>query len=220
MKKITLFLVIMSAFALSPVFSHSCSAACSMESTDEAKITEAVVGEPAPHFTLPSIDGNEVLLSDYKGNYVVLEWTNYDCPFVVKHYATGNMQRLQNHYIDKGVKWVVINSSAPGLQGHFAPEKWAELAEERESSPTHILLDEDGKVGRMYLAQTTPQMYVIDPEGHLRYMGAIDDDSSRNHESVETASNYVAAALDALLAGEEVETPQTRPYGCSVKYAE
>ncbi len=176
------------------------------------------VGHPAPDFTLPNLDGEEVSLSDFHGQFVVLEWINYDCPFVVKHYSTGNMQRLQNKYMEKGVVWLGICSSAPGKQGYFKPEQWKELAAERESTPTAILLDPEGDVGRAYRARTTPEMFVIDPEGTLLYMGAIDDNPSRRPEDVETAKNYVEAALDAALAGEEIENAVTRPYGCSVKY--
>ncbi len=176
------------------------------------------IGQAAPTFTLPDLDGQNFSLADYRGKYVVLEWINFDCPFVKKHYATGNMQALQNKYMAKDVAWLVICSSAPGKQGHFAPDKFKERAEALKMTPTAMLMDTDGTVGRMYRARTTPEMFVIDPEGILRYMGAIDDKPTANHGDVETATNYVKAALKALMAGEAVETTVTRPYGCSVKY--
>ncbi len=178
------------------------------------------VGKPAPDFTLTNLDGDDVALSNFKGNYVVLEWTNYDCPFVVKHYITGTMQALQNEYMAKDVAWLVICSSAPGKQGHFMPETFKERAAASQTTPTAILLDPDGTVGRQYGARTTPEMFVISPDGVLRYMGAIDDKPTTRRADVETATSYVRVALDALLAGEDVETTVTRPYGCSVKYAD
>lgn len=185
---------------------------------EEPVVEGPAIGRTAPDFTLPNLDGEPVSLSDSRGQFVVLEWTNYDCPFVVKHYSTGNMQRLQNKYMEQGVAWLTICSSAPGKQGYFEPERWKELAADRNSTPTAILLDPAGDVGRAYRARTTPEMFVIDPEGVLLYMGAIDDNPSSRPEDVETAKNYVEAALDAAMAGEPVETAVTRPYGCSVKY--
>lgn len=195
----------------------------------EERVTESIaksvgdndgpaIGEAVSNFTLPDLDGRNISLESFRGSYVVLEWINYECPFVVKHYATGNMQALQNRYMEKGVVWLGIGSSAPGEQGYFSPEDWKRLAAERDTSPTHILLDPAGNVGRLYRARTTPEMFVINPEGILEYMGAIDDDPTADHGNVENAHNYVKAALDALLAGEKVETTVTRPYGCTVKY--
>ncbi len=176
------------------------------------------IGEAAPGFTLKNLDGEEVSLSQFEGKYVVLEWTNYDCPFVVKFYRAGAMQALQKHYMEKDVAWLVINSSAPGKQGNFTPERWKELAAERKSTPTAILLDADGTVGRKYRARTTPHMFVINPEGTLLYMGAIDDKPTARASDLEGATNYVKLALDAAMAGEEIETTETRPYGCAVHY--
>ena len=178
------------------------------------------VNAPAPDFTLPNLDGEEITLSDYKGSYVVLEWINYECPFVVKHYASGNMQSLQDKYRQKGVVWLGIGSSAPGTQGYFSPGEWGELAAERDSNPTHILLDPEGTAGRRYRARTTPEIFIINPEGILIYMGAIDDTPSRNPEDIPDSVNYVTETLDAAMAGKEIEVQQTRPYGCSVKYAD
>jgi len=158
------------------------------------------------------------MLASFKGKYVVLEWTNYDCPFVKKHYSSGNMQALQNKNIAEGVIWLTINSSAAGKQGNFPPEKWKELAAERKSAPSAILLDTDGKVGKLYMAKTTPEMFVIDPNGALLYMGAIDDKPTTNIEDVKTAINYVQNALDEAKAGKPVSVPISKSYGCSVKY--
>jgi len=185
---------------------------------EAAAPTGPVLGEAAPNFTLNDLDGKPVELASFKGKYVVLEWTNYDCPFVKKHYSSGNMQALQSKNTGEGVIWLAINSSAPGKQGNFPPEKWKELAAERKSAPTAILLDPDGKVGQLYMAKTTPEMFVIDTTGTLIYMGAIDDKPTTNIEDVKTAKNYVQQALDEAKALKPVSVPITRSYGCSVKY--
>ena len=181
---------------------------------------EAVVGQPAPDFTLMDTMGQAHTLAAHKGKFVVLEWSNYDCPFVKKHYGSGNMQRLQKTYTEKGVVWLTINSSAPGKQGNYPPEKWNEMIKEKGSAATAVLLDPDGKVGKTFGAKTTPSMFVINPEGVLIYKGAIDDKPSFKPETLEGAKNYVEAALDAAMAGKPVETPSTQSYGCSVKYAD
>lgn len=180
--------------------------------------TGPVLGEAAPGFTLNDLDGKPVELASFKGKYVVLEWTNYECPFVVKHYESGNMQALQAKNIADGVIWLVINSSAAGKQGNYSPDQWKKLAAERKSTPTAILLDGDGKVGQLYIAKTTPEMFVIDPNGMLLYMGAIDDKPTRDPEDVKTAINYVQNALDEAKAGKPVAVPISKSYGCSVKY--
>jgi peroxiredoxin len=176
------------------------------------------VGETAPEFTLTDTNGETHSLSDFRGNYVILEWLNHDCPFVVKHYDTGNMQAMQRQTTEEGMTWLTINSSAPGKQGYTSPEKANQLAEKKEAAPTAILLDPEGNVGRMYDAKVTPHMYVINPEGVLIYDGAIDDKPSTRKADVEGAHNYVMAALNQARAGEEVSTPSTTPYGCTVKY--
>lgn len=180
----------------------------------------AQVGQPAPDFTFTDIAGNPFTLSDHKGQVVVLEWTNHECPFVVKHYDSGNMQAVQAKAKEQGAYWVTINSSAPGLQGHLDPVKSAELAKEKNAAHDVKISDESGQIGKAYDAKTTPHMYVIDKDGTLVYAGAIDDNSSPNPETVKTAKNYVLAALDDLANGRAVETPQTQPYGCAVKYAQ
>ena len=175
----------------------------------------------APDFVLPDSAGKEHALSAYKGKIVVLEWTNHLCPFVAKHYVSGNMQALQKRSTERGVIWLTIISSAPGLQGHVTPAEAARLTHERSAAPTAVLLDPQGTVGRLFKAKATPHMFVIDREGTLVYSGAIDSDSNVNaaERDPNTVKNYVAAALAALTEGKAVETTETKPYGCSVKYA-
>jgi peroxiredoxin len=182
-------------------------------------VAAPVVGEMAPEIDAVDAKGNPFKLSDHKGSIVVLEWTNHECPFVVKHYEGGNMQALQKAAAADGVKWVSIISSAPGHQGHVSDADALKIASEKGASPAVILRDESGQIGGLYDAQTTPHMYVVDAEGKLAYMGAIDDNSSPRASTVEGATNYVTAALADLKAGNPVATPQTAPYGCSVKYA-
>jgi len=178
----------------------------------------AAIGKPAPDFALAGIDGNTHSLSAHRGKFIVLEWNNWDCPFVKKHYASGNMQGLQKTYRDKGVVWITICSSAPGKQGHYEAGEQRKRFEQNRSAATAYVLDPDGKVGRAYAAKTTPHMFVIDPEGVLIYGGAIDDKPSTKTADVEGAKNFVRACLDAALAGKPVESKTSAPYGCSVKY--
>jgi len=178
----------------------------------------ARVGEPAPQFNAQDITGKTIRLADYAGKTIVLEWTNDGCPFVGKHYDSGNMQALQQKYTAAGVVWLTLASSAPGEQGYVTPaEAKADLAHWR-ATPTDFLLDPDGTVGRLYDARATPNMVVIDRTGRVAYMGAIDDTPSTRLADVKTAHNYVVAALDALAAGQPVAVTSTRAYGCSVKY--
>lgn len=179
---------------------------------------QVAADQQAPAFALPDTAGQVHQLADYQGKFVVLEWVNPDCPFVKKHYGSGNMQKLQQEYTGKGVAWLAICSSAPGKQGNYPPEKHAELAKARGSAATALLLDPDGKVGKLYGAKTTPHMFVISPEGKILYRGAIDDKPSTDQADVKTAKNYVKAALDAAMDGQAVAEPVTAPYGCSVKY--
>jgi peroxiredoxin len=178
----------------------------------------AVVGKAAPAFALTDLDGKTVRLSDFKGKFVVLEWVNFDCPFVRKHYGSENMQKLQKAYTGKDVVWITICSSAPGKQGHLTAGEAREITHEKGAAPTKFLLDPKGVAGRAYGAKTTPHMYVIDPKGALLYNGAIDDKPSTKLADVPTSKNYVVAALDAAMAGKPVQTTTTKPYGCSVKY--
>jgi hypothetical protein len=160
-----------------------------------------------------------VSLSDFKGKVVVLEWTNYSCPFVVKHYGSGNMQKLQADAAAKGVVWLSICSSAPNQQGHATPADALKACAEKNSAATAYLIDESGATGRAYGAKRTPEMYVINADGILVYQGAIDDKKSVDPADIATAKNLVAAAIDETLAGKPVSTPETEAYGCSIKYA-
>lgn len=179
----------------------------------------ATVGEDAPEFSLNNAEGKEISLSDYSGKYVVLEWVNFDCPFVKKHYRSNNMQGLQATYTEKDVVWLSICSSAPGKQGFFADEELALRIKEEKSGATSYLVDADGIVGRLYEAKTTPHIFIIDPEGVLVYAGAIDDVKSTKAEDIEGAVNYVQTTLDAALANKVIEISSTKSYGCAVKYA-
>jgi peroxiredoxin len=176
------------------------------------------IGEPAPDFTLTDIAGKAHSLADYKGKYVVLEWNNPDCPFVKKHYDSGNMQKLQAEAREKGAVWLTINSGAQGKQGAYSPEQLAQILKEKKSEPTAYLLDGEGKAGQLYEAKTTPHMFVIDPKGTLIYAGGIDNKPTPNSADIEGATNYVRVALDEAMAGKPVSTATSRPYGCSVKY--
>lgn len=176
------------------------------------------IGQPAPDFETTDASGNAFKLSDHKGKIVVLEWTNHQCPFVVKHYSTGNMQSVQNQVRDQGVEWVSIVSSAPGRQGHTSAKEALQIVTDQNANPSIKILDESGEIGKKYGALTTPHMFVIDAEGTLAYAGAIDDNSSPNPKTVEGANNYVLAAISDIKEGNAVQIPQTQPYGCSVKY--
>ncbi len=180
---------------------------------------EAVVGQQAPRFTLTDSNGRQRSLDEFKGKPVVLEWWNYQCPFVGKHYGSGNMQRLQQEWTGKGVVWLTINSSADGLQGYVDGARANSVMKEAGGSPTAVLLDHDGTVGRAYGAKTTPHMFVIDKDGSVAYAGAIDDTPSTDQSDVATAKNYVSQALAEVAAGRPVTRATSQPYGCSVKYA-
>ena len=177
-------------------------------------------GQTAPDFTLKGHDGKTYKLSEVmkEKGHIVLEWFNNECPYVEKHYGTGNMQALQKKYTEKGIKWYSIISSAEGKQGYRDMASATKTKQERGQASNATLLDPTGKVGKMYGAKTTPHMYVINPEGKIVYQGAIDDNSSYKKDSVKSANNYLVAALDASLAGKPVKEAKTKPYGCSVKY--
>jgi peroxiredoxin len=172
----------------------------------------------APDFELKNSFGKTVKLSDYKDKYVVLEWVNLQCPFVKKHYGPSNMQDLQKKYTSKGVVWLSICSSATGKQGHLDASGWNQAIKEKKISSTAVLIDDDGTVGKTYGAKTTPHMFIIAPDGKLIYQGAIDSIKSPNSNDISSATNYVAEALDAHMAGKPVPNPITKPYGCGVKY--
>jgi peroxiredoxin len=179
---------------------------------------EVKIGAPAPNFTGTDSNGKKHNFADFKGKTVVLEWTNNDCPSVRKHYETKNMQKIQKSATSQGVIWLTIVSSAPGEQGFVNGEKANELTKSRAASPTAVILDPDGKIGRTYGARTTPHLFVINPKGNLVYMGAIDDKPTTDKADVPIAKNYVVEALDAVKAGKAVTTATSQPYGCSVKY--
>ncbi len=176
------------------------------------------VGSGAPDFSLSDAKGTTHSLSQYKGKYVVLEWFNPECPFVKKHYGGGNMQKLQDEYTGKGVVWLTINSNAPGTEGNITPEQAQKITASWKTHQTALLLDSDGKAGLAYGAKNTPNMVIVSPDGKIAYEGAIDSKATPNPADIPTSTNYVKAALDEFLAGKPVTTPQTKPYGCSVKY--
>jgi hypothetical protein len=178
-----------------------------------------VINKPAPAFTAVDADGRAVSLAQFKGKTVVLEWTNNGCPYVGKHYGSGNMQGLQKSATAEGVEWLTIISSAPGFQGYLTGPQAKTWKASVGAHSSDVLLDPKGVVGRAYGARATPHMFVIDKAGTLVYMGGIDDQPTADPDSLKGAKNYVAAALADLKAGRPVATPVTRPYGCSVKYA-
>lgn len=186
--------------------------------TAAAPVETARVDQPAPQFTLTDVDGTVHSLAEYKGKYVILEWINFDCPFVVKFYSSGTMQMLQKKYMDAGAVWLTICSSAPGKQGYFEGEALTSRMEAEEWMGTAYLADPTGQVGKMYGATNTPHMYVINPEGILLYAGAIDDTPSTKAADIPTSTNYVVAAMDAASAGQAIAVTSTPAYGCSVKY--
>jgi peroxiredoxin len=178
----------------------------------------AVPGKSAPAFTLKDVDGGQHSLQDFSGKWVVLEWVNFDCPFVKKHYRSGNMPKLQSQWKEKGVVWLAINSSAKDKQGYFETADLKKRIAGEKADPSAYLLDTDGKVGKLYGAKTTPHLFVIDPEGKLVYAGAIDDKPSTDPEDIASARNYLNSALQDAMDGKAVEPAATKPYGCSVKY--
>jgi peroxiredoxin len=183
-------------------------------------ISAGKAGEAAPEFTATASNGKTVRLADYRGKYVVLEWHNNGCPYVGKHYNSGNMQKLQKQWTGRGVVWFTILSSAPGKQGYVTAAEENDYLAKEQAAPTAALLDPTGQIGRLYDAKTSPQMIVINPQGLVIYDGAIDDKPTTDLEDVPGATNYVDLALEQAMAGKQVETPTTRPYGCSVKYAD
>lgn len=176
------------------------------------------VGTAAPDFELKDQNGKTHKLSSFKGKHVVLEWLNHECPFVKKHYDAGNMQAIQKEATAKGAVWLSINSSAEGLQGHLTASQAKTVTDSKKASPTAVLLDPTGTVGKAYDAKVTPHMYIIDPSGTLVYNGAIDDKPSTKIEDVKGAKNFVMQALAESMAGKKVSNASNKPYGCSVKY--
>ena len=175
----------------------------------------------APEFKLSDSYGNEIALSSFIGKKVVLEWTNHGCPYVAKHYETGNMQSTQEFAKEEEIIWLSVISSAPGTQGYVSSDEANALTISRKASPSHVLFDPTGEVGRIYDAKTTPHMYIINEEGLMKYQGAIDDAGGRGFMSRDLlkAKNYVKESLREMGTGEEISSPVTKPYGCSIKYA-
>jgi peroxiredoxin len=176
------------------------------------------VGAPAPEFTATDSHGQTEALDQFRGRYVVLEWHNQGCPYTKKHYDSGNMEGLQKEWTAKGVAWFTVISSAPGKQGYVTPSEENAYLAKMHAAPTAVLMDPEGKLGRLYDARTTPQMIVIDPAGKVIYDGAIDNRPTPDPADIQGADNYVSDALSEAMAGKPVATPYTRPYGCSVKY--
>jgi peroxiredoxin len=184
------------------------------------------VGSAAPDFSGKDSHGKTQTLSQYRGKFVVLEWTNHDCPYTKKHYESGNMEALQKKWTERGVIWLSIISSAPGKEGFMTATEENQYLAKMHASPTAVILDTSGQIGHLYEAKTTPHMFVIDPTGKLIYEGAIDDhpavyDSpAQTVALIKSAKNYVDEALGQAMAGKPVTDPVTRPYGCSVKYGD
>ncbi len=181
---------------------------------------EAIIDKPAPAFSGAAADGSTINLADLKGKTVVLEWTNNECPYVKKHYdLSGNIPALQKAATADGVVWLQIISSAPGKQGHVDAATALSLNEQRGAVPSNVIFDTDGTIGKLYNAQTTPHMFVINAEGTLVYKGGIDSIKSNKAEDIPKAVPYVKEALEAVKAGSKVPNSSTAPYGCSIKYA-
>ena len=180
----------------------------------------ARVGQLAPDFVATDSNGQSHRLADYRGKYVVLEWHNNGCPYTQKHYQSGNMESLQREWTARGVIWFTVISSAPGAQGYVTAAQENDYMREMHAAPTAALLDPDGQLGHLYDAKTTPHMFVINPEGMLIYDCAIDDRPTPDPSDIAGATNYVSQALSEAMAGRPVSVAATRPYGCSVKYAQ
>jgi peroxiredoxin len=176
------------------------------------------VGQPAPDFSLQDANGKTVKLSDYRGKHVVLEWTNPGCPYVQKHYNSGNMPATQKEAVGKGVVWLSINSTEKASGDYLEPAKVVAWQKERKAQPTAVLLDEEGTTGKAYGARTTPHMYIVDPQGRLVYAGGIDSIPSSDPQDIKKAVNYVRVGLTEALAGKPITSAVTRPYGCSIHY--
>lgn len=184
-----------------------------------ATATAKEVGEAAPSFSAETLKGESISLADFKGKVVVLEWVNFDCPFVKKHYASGNMPKLQEEYAAKDVVWVTVNSSAKGQQGYLENDAMIARADREGHKAHHFVMDPAGTIGKSYDAKVTPHMFIIDKEGKLVYNGAIDSISSASQDDIAKADKLFANALDATLEGKEVSNAKNQPYGCGVKYA-
>ncbi len=203
---------------LHPYLSTACAAVLFLANAAAARAEAPAVGSAAPDFSLTDSGGKVHKLSEHKGKYVVLEWTNPGCPFVRKHYDSGNMQKLQAEYVKKGVVWLDVDSSAPGKEGYLEGDSAKKAKDGDYAAASALLADPDGKVGHLYGATNTPHLYIVDPEGKLIYSGAIDSIASADKGDIAKATNYVRAALDEALAGKPVTKASSKAYGCSVKY--
>jgi peroxiredoxin len=184
-----------------------------------AVFAQAVVGQPAPAFSAVDAAGKPVSLADYKGKHVVLEWVNPGCPYVQKHYNSGNMPATQKAAVAQGVAWLTISSTAKDASDYRPPAELASWIRGKQGMPTATVMDDDGKIGRAYGARVTPHMYIVDPQGKLVYAGAIDSKATANANDIKTATNYVNQGLGELLAGKPLSTPTSQAYGCSIKYS-
>lgn len=200
-------------------FSSALVAGLALACTSITAQAAAEIGQAAPAFTAQGADGKTINLADYKGKTVVLEWTNHDCPFVKKHYDSGNIPSLQKEASAKGIVWLQVISSAPGQQGQVDGATAVKLNTSRQAKPAGIVLDPQGTVGKLYGAQTTPHIFIVDAQGKLAYKGGIDSIPSASQADIAKADKYVANALTAISTGQKVAQTSTRPYGCSVKYA-
>ena len=176
------------------------------------------IGEKAPDFIAVDTAGAKHKLSDFAGKYVVLEWTNPGCPFVRKHYGSGNLPATQKAATDKGVVWLAINSTERAASDYLQPAALDAWMKSQKASPTAVLMDEDGVIGQAYGARTTPHIFIIDPKGMLVYAGGIDSIASARPDDIKSATNYVSQALGEAFGGKPISAASTRPYGCSVKY--
>jgi glutathione peroxidase-family protein len=188
------------------------------DSLAQIEKSHAIVGDLAPNFDLNDNQGERITLGDYKGKFIVLEWTDFDCPYVQKHYTSGNMQQLQKDYRAKGVVWLTICSSPPGAEGYLTGKDLDDMLSKMKWDGTAYLIDKDEKAAKLYKVSTTPEMYVINPQGILIYAGAIDNKATTDVKDIPYAKNYVAQALDAALLGNQVQVESTEPYGCPVQF--
>lgn len=180
--------------------------------------TGPAIGQAAPDFSLQDVSGKTVRLSDFRGRYVVLEWNNPSCPFVQKHYGSGNMQQLQKEAAARNVAWLTINSTEAGHGDYLAPAQLARWMREQGGAPAATLMDAEGAAGRAYAARVTPHMYIVDPQGRLIYAGGIDDKPSARASDIPTATNHIRVGLSQALAGQPLSQATTRAYGCTIKY--
>lgn len=194
-------------------------AAVGLLAVASAASANAELNKPAPAFAANSADGKPLKLDAYKGKTVVLEWTNHECPFVKKHYESGNIPNLQKDAAGKGVVWLQVVSSAPGKQGYVDGATAQRLNGARKAAPAATVLDPDGAIGKLYGAQTTPHIFIVNADGRLVYKGGIDSIPSANKDDLSKAENYVVSALKSIGAGKPIEKASTKPYGCAVKYA-